>query len=76
MSEQQQIVDVTCPMLEGDVWIAGSGAEALGVSVPQFVSLAVRLLAECEAQGCLRKSADGNFIIARGTAEYNQRVFF
>jgi len=75
---QQQIIDVTCPMLEDDLWIANRVSERLSVSVPQAMSLAVRLLAECEAQGCLRQCADedSNFIVARGTLEYNQRIYF
>lgn len=74
---EQQIIDVTCPMLEDDVWIANTLAERLGVSVPQAISLAVRLLAECECQGVIRKSVDGNFIEVIGSSiEDARNVYF
>jgi len=61
---EQQIVDVTFPMLEDDLWIANRVAERLGVSVPQAMSLAVRLLAECEAQGVLQQDGKRNLVVA------------
>ncbi|WP_437229781.1 hypothetical protein SH661x_001620 [Planctomicrobium sp. SH661] len=59
------LVDVTCPMLADDVHQIGTVADRLGVSVPQAMSMAVRLLGSCWADGVLRSDGETNFIIAR-----------
>lgn len=81
VSREEPLIAIVCLLPEDDVHQIGVVAERLRVPVPQAMSLAVRLLAECECQGVLRQSLEDNFIIARcrqagGLPDVYRRVHF
>lgn len=76
--------EICVPLSASDVAALESVANRLEVSVPDAVGLAVRLLAACEGEGCLRRTEGEScelYIVARcrdgwSGPELSRRVFF